>query len=75
MQSGFVIVDKNRSGDVHRRHQHQPFFHPALFDQLFNLIGDVDIIPAMRGAEPEIFGERFHVTDCSSPKLRINLQF
>ena len=54
-ESWFVIIDINACGDVHRVHQAQAFFHPALFHRRFDLWRDVDVCASSPGFECQLF--------------------
>src|ERR1044071_7225575 len=60
MQTGFVVVDEDRRGNMHRVDQHQPFLDIALIDALLHLPRDVDESDACRRVEPELFTINFH---------------
>src|SRR5262249_27541215 len=67
MQSRFVVVDKDRSSDMHRVHQAKPFGHTALLNQFLNFWCDVDEAASIRHFEPKMFCKRFH-----SERLMVN---
>lgn len=50
----------NASCNVHGVDETQSFLHPALADELFDGVGDVEVIAPMRRFEPEVFREAFH---------------
>jgi hypothetical protein len=61
VQTGFIIVDEDRRGDVHGVDQAKTFFHAAPANQLLDCRRDVDEPAATRNFEPEMFGKRFQV--------------
>lgn len=59
-QAVFSIVDVDAGGDVHGIDEAEAFLHPAFADQILNLAGDIEVIPAMWRLKAEMFGQRFH---------------
>src|SRR5262245_62365495 len=68
MKAGFIIVDKDRCGDVHGIDKHKSFFYAALAKAVLHLRRDVDEGYPCRGSEPKFFAIAFHDT---APKRRI----
>jgi len=60
---------------VHRVHEAQPIANAALADEVFDLGGDVDVVPAIRGVEPELFAEVFHAALPVRAKLASGLRY
>jgi hypothetical protein len=61
MESRFIIVDENRSGDVHGVDKTKPFPHATLTNQFLDRRRDVDQSTPGWNFEPEMLGERFQV--------------
>ncbi len=59
-QSRFVVVDKNRSRNVHRIYQHQTLLDLTLVQAIFHLLGDVDECPSARRFKPQVFAIALH---------------
>jgi hypothetical protein len=59
MKIGFVVVDEDRSGNVHGVDQAKAFGHAALANEFIDLRRDVDEPTAIRHFEPKMFSERF----------------
>src|SRR5690606_67620 len=59
VQTGFVIVDKNTGGDVHRVDEHQAFLDTCLMQALLDLTGDVDKGHTSRCIEPQFLAIAF----------------
>jgi hypothetical protein len=60
-QSGLVIVDEDRRGDMHRRDEDKAFANARRGTTGLDVVGDVDdLLPILRG-EGEIRGVRLHV--------------
>ena len=55
VQPSFVVVDEDRSRDVHRVDQAEALLHAAFAHQPLNAVGDVEVITAIRRLEPEMF--------------------
>src|SRR5687767_1158887 len=64
MQPTLVIVDENRSGDVHRVHQHKPLNDSTLSQACLHLRSDIDERPSPRHIEPQFLTITLH------PQLR-----
>ena len=60
VQAGFVVVNKDGGGDMHRIGQQQALLHPALAYRVLAIVGDVDEAHACRDVEGQIFGVGFH---------------
>ena len=69
MQAALVVVDEDRSRDVHCVHQAEPFGDSALAHTLFHLAGDVDEGKPGRDVEPQLPAEALH--DFLDPRLRV----
>ena len=65
MEAGFVVVDENRSCDVHRVAKYNAVVDPAAEHEFFDSVGDVDKTTAAFDFEPEVFGEGFHAGENS----------
>jgi len=50
----------NACCDVHGVDEAEAFLDAALVDESGDGVGDIEIIAAMRGLKPEVFGEGFH---------------
>jgi hypothetical protein len=55
-QTRFVIVDENRSRDMHGIHQTQALLHPRFPNKVSYLRRYVDKLAFLSGFEPEFFG-------------------
>src|SRR5512139_1124619 len=60
VKAGFIIVDENRSGNMHGIDQHQSLFDPALFETGFNFWGDIDKCSSSRHLKPQFFSVTLH---------------
>jgi hypothetical protein len=60
MQSRFVIVDEDGSGDMHGIHQQKAFGNAAFSQASLDLGSDVDKPPSAWDVKPQLFSERFH---------------
>ena len=49
-------------GDVHGVDEAEAFLDTALADEVFHGAGDIQVIAAVRGLKPKMFGKRFHGT-------------
>ena len=70
-QSGFVVVDKDRSRYVHGVDERQPFADAALKQARFNIGSDVDEGPPGGHLEPEFLAIAFHVFLHFCPKCPV----
>src|SRR5215467_3582843 len=59
-QTALVVVDENRSSNVHRVNQDQSFFYAALAQTFLDLWGDVDESPSRRDVEPKLSSITLH---------------
>jgi hypothetical protein len=59
VKAGFVIVDEDRRGNVHRVDQAEPLADPAFGESGGDLRGEVDEGPPLRDFQPELFAEGF----------------
>jgi hypothetical protein len=59
-QTPLVVVDEHARRDVHGIDQAQAFPDAALAEGLFDVRSDVDVIPSVRRAEPQLFAVTFH---------------
>jgi len=55
MQTGFIVVDEHRSGDVHCVHQAKALCNAAALDEFVDRRRDVDEAAPRRHFEPEVF--------------------
>jgi hypothetical protein len=55
VQSGLIIVDKNRCGNMHGIHQDQSFRDPAVIDALLNIGRNIYKRPSGRYLKPQFF--------------------
>src|SRR5208337_5293231 len=60
MESGFIIIDKNRGGYVHCVHKRQSIFDTALLKTILNLRSNINKCPACRHIEPQLFAKALH---------------
>src|SRR4030095_12156278 len=60
VQPTFVIINENRSRNVHRIHQRQTLYHAALPQALLNLWRDVDKRTPDRHVEPQFLTIALH---------------
>jgi hypothetical protein len=56
-QTIFSVVDVNTGRDVHRVDEAKTFLDRALADEVLHRMRDIDIAPAIRDLEPEVFSE------------------
>jgi hypothetical protein len=56
MEAGFVVVDENRCGDVHRVDEDKAFFDAAFFDKILHGPGNVDETDPIGNFKGEILG-------------------
>ena len=56
VQSGFIVVDKYRRGDVHCVHQAKAFSNAAFAHEVFDRGSDVDETDPSRDFKPKMFG-------------------
>ena len=61
MKTAFIIVDENRSRNVHCVYKYQSLFDAAFSQALLYLRRDIDEGPAARDIEPPLFGIVFHI--------------
>src|SRR5512135_526359 len=61
MQARFIVVDENRSRNMHGIDQRQPFLDTALPDAVLHLAGNIDKRHPRWRIEPELFAKAFHV--------------
>ena len=59
MKSGFIVINKDRGGDVHGIDETKAFGHAAPVNELLDLRRDVDEAAPGRHFEPKMFRERF----------------
>ena len=57
VEAGFVVVDENRCGYVHRVDEDKPFFDAAFFDEVFDGAGNVDETDPIGNFKGEILGQ------------------
>ena len=57
MKSGFIVINKDRSGDVHGIDETKAFGDAALVNEFFDLRRDVDEPTSARDFEPKMFSE------------------
>ncbi len=62
VEARFLVLDDNRSCEMHGGYQGQPFLDSAFTNDAFNIVGDGDDIFACFGVEGEVSGMGFHVT-------------
>src|SRR5215813_14147920 len=81
METGFVVVDKHRRGDVHGIDEHKSFFYAALAKTVLHLRRDINESYPYRRIKPDFFAIAFHgsapsLSGSSEPsiKLRVNQQ-
>src|SRR5262249_29805235 len=60
MQTAFVVIDEDRSGDMHSIDEAQAFLNAAFTQTIFNLWGDVDKGASGRHLKPKLFTITFH---------------
>lgn len=60
MKPAFIVIDEDRSRDMHGVDQTKTVAHPAFADEFLNLRSNVDESTSAWYLEPEMFGERFH---------------
>jgi len=60
MQTGLVVVDEHRCGDVHGVNQTKALGNAAAPDKILNRLGDVDESSTAGDFEPEMLGQRLH---------------
>src|SRR4030067_3145761 len=60
VKTGFIVVDKDRSSNVHRIDQNQSLPDPALFETGFDLWGDIDQGSSSRYLKPQFFSITLH---------------
>ena len=58
-----LIIDKDRSRDMHGRDQHQALFDPGLTDNNLNFPGDIDDLFLFFSCEIQIVSMGFHIKD------------
>src|SRR5208282_3977234 len=63
MESGFIIIDKNRGGYVHCVGKSQSLFYTALLKTILDLRSNINKCPARRDIEPKFFSIAFHFYD------------
>jgi hypothetical protein len=74
MQAGFVVVDKDRRGDVHRIDQYQALLHAALPQALPDVGGDVDEGAAGGDVKPRFLAIAFQAVESSYKALKCSLR-
>jgi hypothetical protein len=52
VQPAFIIIDKDRRGDMHCIYKHEAFHNPAFSQAVFNLPGYINIITPVRSLNP-----------------------
>src|SRR5205085_6735328 len=60
VQTGLVVVDKNRSSDVHGVHEAKAFLHAALAHTFLDLRSDVQEVHPRGNVERQVGRVRFH---------------
>ncbi|MPM75272.1 hypothetical protein SDC9_122264 [bioreactor metagenome] len=61
METGFVIVDEDRGGDVHGIDQRQPFADAGFTERLFNLRRDIEKAAPGGQCHRQLSAETFHL--------------
>src|SRR5215831_14074880 len=75
METGFVVVDKHRRGDMHGIDKHKSFFYAALAKAVLHLRRDVDEAYPCRRVKPDFFAIAFHgsapsLSSSSEPSIK-----
>lgn len=65
VQPWFVVVDKDRSCNMHRVDEAKSLLNAALAQTVFYRIGDVDKPSPRRHLKPELFSVAFHLDPSS----------
>jgi hypothetical protein len=60
MQTGFIVIDEHRCGDMHGITQNKPFGNTAGVQAFLYLRRNVDKRPTGRDIKPEFFAVTFH---------------
>lgn len=60
VEAGFVVIDEDARGDVHRIAQQEPFLDAAFVEALLDLGRDVEEFASMLRAEPEFLPVALH---------------
>ena len=63
MESGFIVINKHRGGDVHGVDETKALGHFALVNKFLDLRRDVDEAAPARHLKPKMFSERFHIRE------------
>ena len=61
MQAGFIIVDKDRCGNMHSVNEYKTLLDTAFSNQSLDLIMYRDYCPTLWNIHPDFFGQCFHV--------------
>ena len=60
MEAGFVVVDKDRCGYVHRIAEDKSIFNPTFFHEPFHGAGNIHKSNTIWDFKGQILGQRFH---------------